>query len=75
MIYRFLSGVPVEMRNYLTNDKQLDPARHRLHDFVRTLHRHEEASQVMRTMNLAINDEYRWTREFPLRHTGGQRQD
>jgi len=58
MIYRFLSGVPVEMRNYLTNDKQLDLARHRLHDFVQTLHRHEEASQVMQMTNLVINDEY-----------------
>ena len=75
MIFRFLSGVPVEMRNYLTSDKQLDPARHRLHDFVRTLHKHEEATQVTRTTNLTVGDEYRRTREYPLRLAGDQRQD
>lgn len=75
MIYRFLSGVPTEMRNYFTSDKQLGPERYRLHDFVHVLHKHEEVTQVMSPTNLMMNDEYRRVREYSPKHTGNRRQD
>ena len=57
MISQFRVEIPAGMQNHLTNDKQLDLARHRLQDFIQMLHRREEATKVTRTTNLAINSD------------------
>ena len=61
MIVRFLAGLPGDVSRRLTLRERLDPTRHRLKQFVSTLHELEEAENVTKTVNAAVVEEQRKT--------------
>ena len=75
MIIRFLAGLPSNLSRRLTLRERLDPARHRLKDFVAKLHELEEAENVTKTVNTAVMDEQRKAGGQGPRKLGGPRGD